>query len=74
MLTANHCTEPRVSDGGVGEGTEGVGGLTGNWTPSHRIHMEGPMASAAYVSDDFVGHQWKERPLGLWLFLSLGES
>ena len=34
------------------------------------------MSLAAYVSeDDLVGHQWKERPIGLanFIFLSTGE-
>ena len=30
------------------------------------IHMEGPMAPAAYVAeDDLVWHQWEERPFVL---------
>ena len=30
------------------------------------MHMEGPMALAAYVAEDgLVGHQWEGRPLGL---------
>lgn len=29
-------------------------------------NMEGPMASATYVTkDDLVGHEWEERPLVL---------
>jgi hypothetical protein len=34
--------------------------------PPTKEHMERPMALATYVAeDDFVGHQWDERPLGL---------
>ncbi|KRY94964.1 hypothetical protein T4B_4070 [Trichinella pseudospiralis] len=30
------------------------------------VHMEGPMAPAAYVAEDgLVSHQWEERPLVL---------
>ena len=32
--------------------------------PPTRVHMEGPMAPAAYVAEK--GHQWKGRPLILW--------
>jgi hypothetical protein len=35
-------------------------------TTNQRIHVEGPMALAAYVGEDVhVGHQWEERPLVL---------
>jgi hypothetical protein len=41
----------------------------GDWTTNQRIHMDGPMALAAYVAEDgLVGHQWEERPLGLRVF------
>ena len=44
-------------------------GAPGDWTNYQRIHMEGPMAPAAYVAEDgLVGHQWEERPLGLRVF------
>ena len=40
-----------------------------DWTTNQRIHMEGPMALAAYVAEDgLVGYQWEERPLGLRVF------
>jgi hypothetical protein len=40
--------------------------LSGNGATNQRVHMEGPMAPAAYVAEDgIVGHQWEERPLGL---------
>ena len=33
------------------------------------VHMEGPMAPAAYVAEDSIGeHQWKEKPLVLWRY------
>ena len=39
------------------------------WITNQRVHMEGPMAPAAYVAeDDLVGHQWEERSLGLRVF------
>jgi hypothetical protein len=37
-----------------------------DWITNQIIHIEGPMAPAAYVAEDrLVGHQWEERPLGL---------
>jgi hypothetical protein len=34
--------------------------------PSTRVHMEGPMALAAFVAEVVVvGYQWEERPLVL---------
>jgi hypothetical protein len=33
---------------------------------NQRLHMEGHMAPAAYVTEDgLVGHQWEEMPLAL---------
>jgi len=57
------------------EGSEGVCNLIGRTTDSAelpgtkpRIHMEGPMASDAYVAeDDLVWHQWEGKPLVLCL-------
>jgi hypothetical protein len=41
-------------------------GAPRDWTTNQRVHMEGPMASAAYVVEDgLVGHQWEKRSLGL---------
>ena len=41
-------------------------GAPRDWTTNQRVHMEGPMAPAAYVAEDgLVGHQWEEWPLGL---------
>ena len=35
--------------------------IPGEWTTKQRVHMEGPMALAAYVAEDgLVGHQWEE--------------
>jgi hypothetical protein len=35
-------------------------------TTNQRVHMEGPMAPAAYVAEDgIVRHQWEERTLFL---------
>ena len=81
MLAANYWTECRVPDGGVGEGTEEAEGVcslmegatvsTGqmpwsSWGLDQRVHMEGPMALTAYVTEDgLVGHQWEDQPLGL---------
>ena len=40
-------------------------GAPGDWTTNQRIHM----APASYeTEDDFVGHKWEERPLGLKVF------
>jgi hypothetical protein len=37
-----------------------------DWAINQRVHMNGPMAPAAYVTEDgLVGHQWEERSLGL---------
>ena len=34
-----------------------------------KVHMERPMALAAYVAEDgLVGRQWEEWPLGLRMF------
>ena len=41
-------------------------GAPGAWTANQRVHMEGPIAQAAYVAEDgLVGLRWVERPLGL---------
>ena len=51
-------------------------GTPRDWTTNQRVHMEGPMAPAAYVAEDgLVGYQWEERPLGLRFFCcpSVGE-
>ena len=46
----------------------------GDWTTNQRIHMEGPLALAEYVTETgLVGHQWEERPLGIGS-PSVGES
>ena len=38
----------------------------GDWTTNQRIHIEGPMALAAYEAENgLVRHQWEERPLVL---------
>ena len=40
-----------------------------DWTTNQRVHMEGPMAPAAYVAEDgLVGHHWEEMALGLRVF------
>ena len=40
-----------------------------DWTTNQRIHIEGPMAPAAYVAEDgLLRHQWEERALGLRVF------
>jgi hypothetical protein len=67
-LTANHCTEHWVPNGGVRKRTEGdewvcnpIGRTisTNQTAPraprdssNHRVHMEGPMAPATYVAED----------------------
>ena len=44
-------------------------GAPRDWTINQRVHMEGPMALAAYVAEDgLVGHQWEGWPLGLRVF------
>jgi hypothetical protein len=41
--------------------------ISTNQTTNQRVHMEGPMAPAAYVAEDgLVGHQWEEKPLVIW--------
>ena len=80
MLTANHCTEHGVPNGGVRERTEGVEGVCNNinqpypstpqrsqgLTTNEKVHMEGPMAPATYVAEDcLVRRHWEERPLVL---------
>ena len=35
----------------------------GDWTTNQRLHMEGSIAPAAYVTGDgLVGRQWEESP------------
>ena len=47
-------------------------GAAGNLTTNQRLHMEGPLALAAYVAEDgTVGHKLEERPLALWVFDAL---
>jgi hypothetical protein len=37
-----------------------------DYTTNQGVHMDGPIAAAAYVTEDgLVGHQWEERPLFL---------
>jgi hypothetical protein len=69
----------RALNGGARESTQGAGGIcnpiggTTIWTNKYPLE---PMCLAAYVSEDgIVGHQWKERPIGLANFncLSTGE-
>ena len=32
-----------------------------DWTTNQRVHMEGPMAPAAYMAEDsLVGHEWPQ--------------
>lgn len=41
-------------------------GALGDWTTNQIVHMEGPIALAAYVAEDsLLGHQREKRPLGL---------
>ena len=80
MLKANHWTEHEVSDGGVGEGTEGAegvlqphGGGKQQCQPARPPELlgTGPPTKEytwkdPYVAEDIlVGHQWEEWPLGL---------
>jgi hypothetical protein len=82
MLSANLWTEHSFPSGGTRKRIQGAEGIcrpiretisTNQYTraprtkPPTRVHMEGPMAPAAYVAEDgLVGHQWEERPLVLW--------
>ena len=79
MLTIIYWMEHRAPNGGARESTQGakgvcnpVGGTT-IWTNQYPLEL---MSLAAYVSEDgLVGHQWKERPIGLanFICLSTGE-
>jgi hypothetical protein len=40
-------------------------GTPGDWTTNQRIHMEGPMALAAYVAEAGLVEQREEWPLDL---------
>jgi hypothetical protein len=43
-----------------------------DWTTNQRVHMERPMAPAAFVAEDgLVGYQWEKQPLGLKWFDAL---
>jgi hypothetical protein len=47
-------------------------GAPGDWTTIQRMYVERPMPLATYVAEDgIVGHQWKEKPLGLRVFDAL---
>jgi hypothetical protein len=44
-------------------------GAVRNWTTNQRVHVEGPVALAAYVAeDDLVGHPGEEMALDLRVF------
>jgi hypothetical protein len=79
MLTVSYWMNHRTPNGGARERTQGakrvcnpIGG-TKIWTNQYTPEL---LCLAAYVSeDDLVGHQWKERPIGLanFICLSTGE-
>jgi hypothetical protein len=76
MLTANHWTEHRVPNGRVGGRTEGAEGVynpirttisnnltTHSFQGPKRDHMEGPVASAAYVAEHgLICISWRGGP------------
>jgi hypothetical protein len=74
----------RAPNGGARESTQGakgicnpIGGttiLTNQYTPTPTLEL---VSLAAYESEDgLVGHQWKERPIGLanFIWLSTGDT
>jgi hypothetical protein len=69
----------RAPNGGARENTQGAKGVCnpiGGTTISTNQYPPELVSLIAYVSeDDLVGHQWKERPLGLANFIcpSTGE-
>jgi hypothetical protein len=79
MLTVSYCMDHRASNGGAGGSTQGAGGICntiGRTTICTNQYPPELMSLAAYESEDgLVGHQWKERPIGLanFICLSTGE-
>jgi hypothetical protein len=79
MLTVSYWMDHRAPNGGARESTQGAKGIcnpiggTTIWTNQYPPE---PVSLAAYESEDgLVGHQWKERPIGLanFICLSTGE-
>ena len=83
MLTVSYWVDHRAPNGGARENTQGtkgvcnpIGGttiLTNQFPPPPAPEL---VSLATYVSEDgLVGHQWKERPIGLANFIcpSTGE-
>ena len=68
----------RAPSGGARESIQGTKGIcnpirgTTTWTNQYSLEL---VSLAAYISDDLVGHQWKERPIGHanFICLSTGE-
>jgi hypothetical protein len=69
----------RAPNGGARESTQGAKGIcnpiggTTIWNNQYPLEL---VSLAAYVPEDaLVGHQWKERPIGLanFIYLSTGE-
>jgi hypothetical protein len=80
MFTVSYWMEHRAPNGGARESTQGAKGIcnpiggTTIWTNQYPPEL---VSLAAYVSEDsLVGHQWKERPIGLanFICLSTGEG
>jgi hypothetical protein len=73
MLIVIYWMEHRAPNGGPRESTQGAEGVwnpidgTTIWTNQYPLDL---VSLAAYVSEDgLVGHQWKERPIGLIKYL-----
>jgi hypothetical protein len=79
MLTVSYWMDHRAPNGGARESTQGAKEICnpiGGTTILPNQYSPELMSLSAYVSEDgVVGHQWKERPIGLanFICLSTGE-
>ena len=79
LLTVSYWMDHRAPNGGARENTQGAKGIFNPiGGPQYELTSipSEPLSLAAYISEDgLVGHQWKERPIGLanFICLSTGE-
>jgi hypothetical protein len=75
MLTVSYWMDHRAPNGGARESTQEAKGVC-NLIDGTTICTPELVSLAAYeLEDGLVGHQWKERPIGLanYICLSTGE-
>jgi hypothetical protein len=79
MLTVSYWMDHRAPNGGARENTQGVKGVCnpigGTTIRTNQYPLELVFLAAYRSEDDLVGHQWKERSIGLanFIYLSTGE-